>query len=138
MRQAVAQDENRPLSAEDDAAGGCDGIKDGTLFYGFSHGEPLTVSASGRAARFVRIGLADNEYFHLDEVEVFAAASPETNLALDAARAVVYPRTPHRRTSNSNQNRGHDSHQNEPGIHCSHDAVKIAHRRDCVDVTSFT
>jgi len=147
VRQAVAQNENRPLTAEDDAAGGCDGIKNGTagfhtqkgrnpwwqvdlgsvaklgriviwnrtsdaratqrarrlvvwlsadgktwkdiyrhagtLFYGFSGGRPLTVQASGRAARYVRVGLADNEYFHLDEVEVFAAENPETNLALD-------------------------------------------------------
>ena len=30
VRQAVAQNENRPFTAEDDAAGGCDGIKDGT------------------------------------------------------------------------------------------------------------
>lgn len=147
VRQAVAQNENRPLTAEDDAAGGCDGIKDGTAgfhtqkqqdpwwqvdlesvvplkriviwnrvndpnagqrakrlvvrlsadgrtweeiyrhdgapFHGIKRGEPLTVSASGKKARFVRVGLADNEYFHLDEVEVFSAASPETNLALD-------------------------------------------------------
>jgi len=147
MRQAVAQNENRPLTAEDDAAGGCDGIKDGTAgfhtqkqqdpwwqvdlgslaklgriviwnrtndaratqrarrlvvwlsadgktweeiyrhdgapFHGIKGGKPLTVQASGRAARYMRVGLADNEYFHLDEVEVFSAENPETNLALD-------------------------------------------------------
>ncbi len=147
VRQAVAQNDNRPLTAEDDAAGGCDGIKDGTagfhtqkeqdpwwqvdlgsraklgrivmwnrtndahgtqrarrlvawlsadgktwediyrhdgtLFHGFSGGKPLTVQTSGRAARYVRVGLADNEYFHLDEIEVFGAENSETNLALD-------------------------------------------------------
>jgi hypothetical protein len=147
VRQAVTQDKNKPLTAEDDAAGGCDGVKDGkagfhtqkgqnpwwqvdlgsaakigriviwnrtqtapatqrarrlvvwfsadgkkwdeiyrhdgALFYGFSGGKPLTISASGKSARFVRVGLADNEYFHLDEVEVFAAENPKKNLALD-------------------------------------------------------
>jgi hypothetical protein len=29
MRQAVVQNENGPLTAEDDAAGGCDGVKNG-------------------------------------------------------------------------------------------------------------
>jgi len=56
---------------------------DGTPFHGFSGGKPLAVSASDKAARFVRVGLAGNEYFHLDEVEVFAAEHPETNLALN-------------------------------------------------------
>jgi hypothetical protein len=147
MRQAAVHDENRPLTAEDDAAGGCDGVKDGTAgfhtqkqqapwwqvdlgsaaplgriviwnrvnapiaaqrakrlvvrlsadgtkweevyrhegapFHGVKGGSPLTVSASGKRARFVRVGLANNEYFHLDEVEVFSAENLETNLALD-------------------------------------------------------
>ncbi|MBT3361763.1 MAG: sulfatase-like hydrolase/transferase [Rhodospirillales bacterium] len=147
MRQAAAPSESGPLTAEDDAAGGCDGIKDGlagfhtqqeqdpwwqvdlgsvvplsqivlwnrtgggsavqrarqlvvrlsadgqaweeiyrhdgSLFYGFSGGVPLTVSAPGKTARYVRVGLADNEYFHLDEVEVYGTDNLETNLALD-------------------------------------------------------
>jgi len=147
VRQAAATSKQKPTAAEDDAAGGCDGIKDGTAgfhtqkeqnpwwqvdlgsvakleriviwnrtndpiavrrarrlmvrlstdgktweqvyrhdgtpFYGFSGGRPLTIPASSKKARFVRVGLADNEYFHLDEVEVFAAENPTTNLALD-------------------------------------------------------
>ncbi len=147
VRQAKARSQSKPLTVADDAAGGCDGIKDGTAgfhtqkeqnpwwqvdlgsraklgriviwnrteaqlatqrakrlvvrlstdgkaweqiyrhdgtpFHGIKGGPPLTVSASGNKARFVRVGLADNEYFHLDEVEVFAAEDPETNLAFD-------------------------------------------------------
>ncbi|HJN18005.1 MAG TPA: discoidin domain-containing protein [Armatimonadota bacterium] len=146
-RQAADTSERGPATAEDDAAGGCDGIKDGGTgfhtekqqdpwwqvdlgsvmplsrivlwnrtdheiclerarrvvlllstdgaaweeiyrhagppFHGFSGGPPLTVPASGKNARFVRVGLANDEYFHLDEVEVFAAAERETNVALD-------------------------------------------------------
>ena len=147
VRQAKVRSQSKPLTVADDAAGGCDGIKDGTAgfhtqkqqnpwwqvdlgsraklgriviwnrteaqlatqrakrlvvrlstdgkaweriyrhdgtpFHGIKGGPPLTVSAPGNKARFVRVGLADNEYFHLDEVEVFAAENPETNLALD-------------------------------------------------------
>ncbi len=147
VREAETQREKRPFIAEDDAAGGCDGVKDGlagfhtqkeqnpwwqvdlgsrlqlgriviwnrtndaraierarrlivrlsadgktwkeiyrhdgTPFYGFSGGKPLTVSALDKAARYVRIGLADNQYLHLDEVEVFGTVDPKTNLALD-------------------------------------------------------
>ncbi|NQT86026.1 discoidin domain-containing protein, partial [bacterium] len=147
MRQAAARNATAPLSAEDDAAGGCDGIKDGSAgfhtqkqqdpwwqvdlgsvmplgriviwnrvndpiatprakrlvvglstdgksweemyrhdgrpFRGIKGGPPLAIPASGKSARFVRVGLADNEYFHLDEVEVFGTAAPKTNLALD-------------------------------------------------------
>ncbi len=147
VRQAVAQNEKSLLAAEDDAAGGCDGVKDGTAgfhtkkernpwwqvdlgsvaklgriviwnrtndaqgtqrarrlvvwisndgkawdeiyqhdgvpFHGFSGGEPLSIVVSGKNARFVRLGLTGNEYFHLDEVEVFGAENPKTNLALD-------------------------------------------------------
>jgi len=147
MRQAAARSVQKTLTAEDDAAGGCDGIKDGTagfhtqkeqdpwwqvdlgsvvplerivlwnrvndpngtlrakrvvvrlstdgktwreiyrhdgtLFHGIKGGKPLTVSASDKVARYVCISLADNEYFHLDEVEVFGVADPAANLALD-------------------------------------------------------
>jgi len=56
---------------------------DGTTFYGAKRGEPLTVALEGAAARFIRIQLPGRQYLHLDEVEVFGAADPDSNLALD-------------------------------------------------------
>ncbi len=54
----------------------------GEPFGGVSHGGPLTVALDGIRARFVRLELADTDYLHLDEVEVFGALEPERNLAL--------------------------------------------------------
>ena len=54
---------------------------DGSLFRGTTDGEPLTVSAGGAAARFVRIQLPDAEYLHLDETEVYPVGG-EKNIAL--------------------------------------------------------
>ncbi len=54
----------------------------GEPFGGVSRGGPLTVALDGVRARFVRLQLADTDYMHLDEVEVFGAAEPERNLAL--------------------------------------------------------
>jgi len=54
----------------------------GTPFNGYSDKKPLEVKLEGRAARFVRLGLKGTSYFHLDEVEVFAAADPKKNIAL--------------------------------------------------------
>ena len=54
----------------------------GTLFYGFSDNKPLQITLQGKAARFVRLGLPENEYFHLDEVEVYGKENPKENLAL--------------------------------------------------------
>ncbi|MCX6875475.1 MAG: discoidin domain-containing protein [Verrucomicrobia bacterium] len=54
---------------------------DGTVFFGFSDQHPLTVPLPGTRARFLRLALAGTSYFHLDEVEVFAAGSTH-NLAL--------------------------------------------------------
>ena len=54
---------------------------DGSKFLGQTDQKPLAVSANGKTARFVRIQLTTNEYFHLDEVEVYPAGKDE-NLAL--------------------------------------------------------
>lgn len=54
---------------------------DGTVFYGHSDGKPLSVVLTGQQARYVRLQLPGTSYFHLDEVEVFAAGSP-ANIAL--------------------------------------------------------
>ncbi|MEW6712770.1 MAG: discoidin domain-containing protein [Candidatus Riflebacteria bacterium] len=43
---------------------------DGTIFGG-KDGRPLRVSLKGSLARFVRLQLAEETYFHLDEVEIF-------------------------------------------------------------------
>mgnify|MGYP000162134860 FL=1 len=54
----------------------------GTPFQGYSDKKPLEVKLDGKAARFVRLALQGTSYFHLDEVEVFAAADPQRNIAL--------------------------------------------------------
>lgn len=56
---------------------------DGTVFYGFPKGDPLAVDLKGASARYVRIQLANTQYLHLDEVEVFGAETGDRNLALD-------------------------------------------------------
>jgi len=53
---------------------------DGKVFFGFSDNRPLSVALSGAKARFLRLSLEGTSYFHLDEVEVFAAGSTN-NLA---------------------------------------------------------
>lgn len=55
----------------------------GTVFYGYPEGNPLTGDLRGQQARFVKIQLANTEYLHLDEVEVFGVDTPDRNLALD-------------------------------------------------------
>ena len=54
---------------------------DGTVFFGFTDKRPLSVPLLGAPARFLRLALTGTSYFHLDEVEIFAAGSNE-NLAL--------------------------------------------------------
>ena len=54
---------------------------DGKVFFGFSDNRPLSIAVSGAKARFIRLTLEGTSYFHLDEVEVFAAGSTN-NLAL--------------------------------------------------------
>ena len=56
---------------------------DGTVFHGGTDGKPLRVALTGQRARYVRLQQPGREFLHLDEVEVYGAADPETNLALD-------------------------------------------------------
>jgi len=56
---------------------------DGTVFHGATDGKPMRVALSGQRARYVRLQQPSREFLHLDEVEVFGADDPETNLALD-------------------------------------------------------
>jgi hypothetical protein len=55
---------------------------DGTSFLGHPDGKPLRVSLDGEVARFVRLQLPARDYFHLDEVEIYARGSDE-NIALN-------------------------------------------------------
>jgi hypothetical protein len=50
---------------------------DGTPFMGFSDGHPLTVDLPSPPARYLRLALTGKQFFHLDEVEVFADGSNE-------------------------------------------------------------
>lgn len=54
----------------------------GTTFLGFTDGKPLSVPLTDVAARYVRLALRGQSYFHLDEVEVYGTADPALNLAL--------------------------------------------------------
>jgi hypothetical protein len=54
---------------------------DGKVFFGFTDQRPLSVALHGAKARFLRLALEGRSYFHLDEVEAFAAGST-TNIAL--------------------------------------------------------
>lgn len=56
---------------------------DGTVFHGAKDGKPCRVTLTGQTARFVRLQLPGRDFLHLDEVEVFGSASPDTNLALN-------------------------------------------------------
>lgn len=57
---------------------------DGTVFRGQLDGAPLLVRLNGARARYVRLALPGRDYFHLDEVEVYASGSDE-NVALGKA-----------------------------------------------------
>jgi len=68
VRQAVAQNVGRPLTAGDDAAGGCDGIKDGTAgFHTQKQQNPWwqvdlgSVVSMGRIVRLRRVDGADRD-----------------------------------------------------------------------------
>ena len=56
---------------------------DGTVFHGGTDGKPMRVALPGQRARYVRLQQPGREFLHLDEVEVYGPADPETNLALD-------------------------------------------------------
>jgi len=53
----------------------------GTMFFGHTDKKPLVVPLGGKRTRYVRLGLDATEYFHLDEVQIFAPGSDE-NIAL--------------------------------------------------------
>lgn len=57
---------------------------DGRVFLGYTDGKPLEIVLDNVSARYVRLTLAQDqpEFFHLDEVEVYAADDPATNIAL--------------------------------------------------------
>lgn len=54
----------------------------GETFYGFPDGKPLEVPLNGQTARFLRLQQPDQNFLHLDEVEVYGTADPTRNLAL--------------------------------------------------------
>lgn len=53
---------------------------DGTVFLGAADGKPLHISLQGTSARFLRLQLPTRDYFHLDEVEIYAVGV-ERNVA---------------------------------------------------------
>jgi hypothetical protein len=53
----------------------------GTAFFGHSDGKPLIVEFDGATARYVRLQQPGRDYFHLDEVEIYAKGI-EGNVAL--------------------------------------------------------
>jgi len=57
---------------------------DGTPFRGQPDQKPLAVSLEGQSARFIRLQVPGNTYFHLDEVQVLPQGS-DTNIALQKA-----------------------------------------------------
>ena len=56
---------------------------DGSEFFGFESGSPLTVPLQGKTARYVRLQLREKTMFHLDEVQVYSVEEPDDNIALN-------------------------------------------------------
>jgi len=54
---------------------------DGTTFYGRTDKKPLVVGLGGRQARYVRLQQPGKNWFHLDEVEIYAVGN-KANIAL--------------------------------------------------------
>ena len=54
----------------------------GAAFGGVWDDKPLVVELNGQPGRFVRLTVPGKNRLHLDEVEIFAAAEPQKNLAL--------------------------------------------------------
>ena len=61
----------------------------GTTFYGFTDKKPLAVPMNGATARYVRLQLRGKSYFHLDEVEIYAAAGRNVALGRPATQSSV-------------------------------------------------
>jgi hypothetical protein len=55
---------------------------DGSVFLGFQDQKPLVISLTNETTCWVRLALPGQDYFHLDEVEVFGSAQSRENLAL--------------------------------------------------------
>ncbi|MHC4230736.1 MAG: discoidin domain-containing protein, partial [Planctomycetota bacterium] len=53
---------------------------DGTVFFGHTDKKPLVVKLDGAKGRYVRLQLPGRNYFHLDEVEIYAAGA-DRNIA---------------------------------------------------------
>ena len=60
---------------------------DGTVFRGFPDQKPLVVPLHGQTARFIRLQLPGQVYFHLDEVEVFADGGETKSGTAEAGHA---------------------------------------------------
>lgn len=56
----------------------------GTIFGG-QDGRPLVVNLQGTSARYVRLQLAETNYLHLDEVEIYGVSSPAAGATTTAA-----------------------------------------------------
>jgi hypothetical protein len=54
---------------------------DGTVFFGHTDGKPLIVKFNGAKVRYIRLQQPGKNYFHLDEVEVYAHGI-ESNIAV--------------------------------------------------------
>ncbi|MBM3476866.1 MAG: hypothetical protein FJX75_26635 [Armatimonadetes bacterium] len=54
----------------------------GAAFGGVPNNNPLVVKLDGKPARYVRMQLPHEGYFHLDEVEIYAQGDDQTNIAL--------------------------------------------------------
>ena len=64
----------RVLISDDGEGWGVLYVHDGTSFGGVD-GFPLRIPCGGNQARFVRIKLAEVQYLHLDEIEVYSLAA---------------------------------------------------------------
>ncbi len=53
-----------------------------SVFGGAPNSDPLNVPGKGQQTRYVRVALREEQYFHLDEVEVYGQKDRDFNLAL--------------------------------------------------------
>lgn len=121
---------------------------DGSLFGGANDGRPLKVHLQGQSARFVRLQLAERNYFHLDEVEVFGRPAEVVglrNLALNrpaqqSSRSEWSSPTDPQGAVNGIKNGGFGFHtqgelnpwwQVDLGAVCNLQEVRVFNRQDC-------